>query len=113
MDTLDPEARLSTYFEAPGEPPDEVTGKDIRATLKAAAVALNYEERGIPTNRVDTHSLRAVRRRQRACAKRLLRSRNYEDGTLAWRNIHGVYLRATKLLQQRNVNSDEQALSLG
>lgn len=57
--TLDPEARLSTYFDAPGELPAEVTDKDIRATLKAAAVALNYEERGIPTNRVDTHSLRA------------------------------------------------------
>jgi hypothetical protein len=38
----------------------EVTDKDIRAALKSAATMLNYpSERGIPIERIDTHSLRS------------------------------------------------------
>ena len=36
-----------------------VTDKMIRFTVKLTASALNYEQRGIPINRIDTHSLRA------------------------------------------------------
>jgi hypothetical protein len=36
-----------------------MTDKYIRATLKLAAFALEYPSRGIPIDRVDTHSLRS------------------------------------------------------
>ena len=36
-----------------------MTDKYIRATLKLAAFALNYPARGIPIDRIDTHSLRS------------------------------------------------------
>ena len=48
---------LSAYFEK-GERFD-VKGSDMRSGLKAAAAALDYEgTRGIPVDKVDTHSLR-------------------------------------------------------
>ena len=48
---------LSAYFEK-GERKD-VKDNDIRAALKMAATALDYEgTRGIPTTKIDTHSLR-------------------------------------------------------
>ena len=49
---------LSTYFTNPASRHD-MTDKYIRATLKLAAVALEYPSRGIPIDRVDTHSLRS------------------------------------------------------
>ena len=50
---------LSTYFESSGKRGD-VTDKDVRINLKIAAEGLHYlESRGIPTIRVDTHSLRS------------------------------------------------------
>ncbi len=36
-----------------------MTDKYIRAALKLAAFALRYPSRGIPIDRVDTHSLRS------------------------------------------------------
>ena len=36
-----------------------MTDKHIRATIKLAAFALGYPSRGIPIDRVDTHSLRS------------------------------------------------------
>ena len=37
----------------------DVTDADIRSALKVAVVALNYPEmKGIPINRINTHSLR-------------------------------------------------------
>ena len=55
----DPQAFLSAYFESPGTKLD-VNDNDIRQALKVAAVAKDYESfRGIPTSRIDTHSLRA------------------------------------------------------
>ena len=57
--TDDPETFISAYFESPGNRRD-VNDNDIRRALKIAAIAKDYESlRGIPTNRIDTHSLRA------------------------------------------------------
>ena len=36
-----------------------VTDNQIRLSVKFAAKALQYEKRGIPINRIDTHSLRS------------------------------------------------------
>ena len=47
---------LSTVF-VKGEP-IQVTDKDIRLAIKTAATALDYPSRGIPIERIDTHSLR-------------------------------------------------------
>jgi hypothetical protein len=48
---------LSTVFE--GDAKYDVTDKDIRQSLKAAAAVLDYPAtRGIPLDRIDTHSLR-------------------------------------------------------
>jgi hypothetical protein len=50
---------LSTYFPQPNARHD-ITDKYTRATLKLAAIALDYPSRcGIPIDRVDTHSLRS------------------------------------------------------
>jgi len=38
---------------------EDITDVDIRKALKWAATQLNYPQRGIPVERVDTHSLRA------------------------------------------------------
>ena len=56
--STDPDIFLSAFFEDEGRTGD-VTDTDIRKELKIAAVALNYESRGIPVTRIDTHSLRA------------------------------------------------------
>jgi hypothetical protein len=53
---------LSTYFEATQTEflQHDVTDKDIRRELKLAAIALEYPAlKGIPIDRVDTHSLRS------------------------------------------------------
>jgi hypothetical protein len=47
---------LSTYWIKGKK--KHVTDKDIRAALKGAAEALGYPDRGIPIERIDTHSLR-------------------------------------------------------
>ena len=44
-----------------------VTDNQIRFAVKFAAKALQYEKRGIPIDRIDTHSLRSGG----ACALRL------------------------------------------
>ena len=50
---------LCTYYIGDGNQM-EVTDKDIRAALKSAAAMLNYpSERGIPIERIDTHSVRS------------------------------------------------------
>ena len=48
---------LSAYFERDGVRRD-VTNLDISKAIKVAATMLDYPERGIPIDRVDTHSLR-------------------------------------------------------
>ena len=49
---------LATYFT--GTTPHEVTDKDISRALKLAAIALEYpSSKGIPIDRIDTHSLRS------------------------------------------------------
>lgn len=54
-----PDTLLSTFYPAPTEPA-QVTDKSVRAALKLAGVALEYLERkGIPVDRIDTHSLRS------------------------------------------------------
>jgi len=50
-------AFLGTYWDAIGR--DDITDSNIRHAVKFAAKMLKYEERGIPINRVDTHSLRS------------------------------------------------------
>ena len=53
-----PTTTLSTYFT--DNVPHEVTDKDISRSLKLAAIALDYpSQKGIPIDRVDTHSLRS------------------------------------------------------
>jgi hypothetical protein len=53
----DPETFLSAVFDEKGR--SDVSDKDIRAALKVAAAVLDYPaSRGIPINRIDTHSLR-------------------------------------------------------
>mmetsp|Transcript_36829 Transcript_36829/g.82805 ORF Transcript_36829/g.82805 Transcript_36829/m.82805 type:complete len:416 (-) Transcript_36829:347-1594(-) len=47
---------LHTFFNNKSE--FNITDADIRAALKFAAKQLNYPERGIPIDRIDTHSLR-------------------------------------------------------
>lgn len=55
--TNDPECFLSAYFEKGVR--GDVTDKEISAALKVAAAALDYpNQRGIPIESVDTHSLR-------------------------------------------------------
>ena len=50
---------LSAYFDEKGIRRD-VTDEDVRKALKLAAIALNYPtQKGIPIDRIDTHSLRA------------------------------------------------------
>jgi len=54
-----PQTFISTYYEqTKGQ--WNVTDKDISSTLKLAAIALEYpSRRGIPLDRIDTHSLRS------------------------------------------------------
>ena len=55
--TKNPQTFLSAYFEN-GERHD-VTDNDVRQAIKVGAVALDYHtRRGIPIDRIDTHSLR-------------------------------------------------------
>ena len=57
--TNDPMTYLSAYFDEKGIRRD-VTDEDVRKALKLAAIALNYPtQKGIPIDRIDTHSLRA------------------------------------------------------
>jgi hypothetical protein len=57
--TSDSSTFLSAYFQTTGVRRD-VTDRDISTTLKLAAVALEYPSlRGIPIDRIDTHSLRS------------------------------------------------------
>jgi hypothetical protein len=50
---------LSAYYDDRGQHGD-VTNKDVSITLKAAAATLDYPTaKGIPINRIDTHSLRS------------------------------------------------------
>ena len=55
--TANKNAFICTYFDEAGM--GSVTDTQIRFTVKFAAKSLHYDERGIPNNRVDTHSLRA------------------------------------------------------
>jgi hypothetical protein len=56
--TFDSSTFLSAFFEKSAR--FDVTDKDIRCSLKQAAVALRYPEfNGIPIARIDTHSLRS------------------------------------------------------
>lgn len=48
---------ISTYFDENGKK-KFVSDNDIRVGLKTAAAVLGYPERGIPIERIDTHSLR-------------------------------------------------------
>ena len=51
------ETFLSAYFDPTGR--HDITDKDISLALKAGATSLNYPvDKGIPVDRVDTHSLR-------------------------------------------------------
>lgn len=55
--TSDPAAFLSSVFDKDGR--SDISDKDIRAALKLAASVLDYPAgRGIPIDRIDTHSLR-------------------------------------------------------
>ena len=53
----DVELGLHTFFNNKCE--FNITDADIREALKFAAKQLNYAERGIPIDRIDTHSLRS------------------------------------------------------
>ena len=58
QNTTDASTFLSSFFVGPTQ--FDVTDKDIRASLKQAATALQYPElKGIPIGRIDTHSLRS------------------------------------------------------
>ena len=60
--TTDTNTCLSTFFEHSqlATQRNEVTDKDISSALKLAAIALEYPAlKGIPIDRVDTHSLRS------------------------------------------------------
>lgn len=50
-------AFLCSYWDDIGR--GDVTDTNIRFAVKFAAKALNYPERGIPLERIDTHSLRS------------------------------------------------------
>jgi hypothetical protein len=55
--TSDPSTYLSSVFDKDGH--SDISDKDIRAALKLAASVQDYRSgRGIPIDRVDTHSLR-------------------------------------------------------
>ena len=56
--TSDNNTFLSAFFDKNGTRND-ITDNCIRQQLKIAGIALNYTERGIPIDRIDTHSLRA------------------------------------------------------
>jgi hypothetical protein len=56
--TSDPDTLLSAYFDETGERED-LRDSDVRSSLKTAAAVLDYPRgRGIPIERIDTHSLR-------------------------------------------------------
>ena len=55
--SIDPEEKLSAYFV--NNVRFHLKDKDISEKLKMAAKQLNYPERGIPIDLVDTHSLRS------------------------------------------------------
>jgi hypothetical protein len=56
--TNDPKTFLSAYFDETGHRED-LRDSDVRSSLKTAAAVLDYpSQRGIPIDRVDTHSLR-------------------------------------------------------
>jgi hypothetical protein len=56
--TSDPDTFLSAYFDETGLRQD-LRDSDVRSSLKTAAAVLDYPQgRGIPIDRIDTHSLR-------------------------------------------------------
>jgi hypothetical protein len=56
--TDDPDTLLSAYFDETGHRED-LRDSDVRSSLKTAAAVLDYpKNRGIPIDRIDTHSLR-------------------------------------------------------
>ena len=56
--TSDPTVAISAYFQQGTR--YDITDKDIRLSLKTTAAILQYPEyRGIPLDRIDTHSLRS------------------------------------------------------
>ena len=58
--STDTNTQLSTYYTSTHMPPAHVSDKDIRGTLKLAGIALEYPaKKGIPIDRIDTHSLRS------------------------------------------------------
>ena len=91
---------LSAYFESNGKRGD-VTDEDVRINLKIAAEGLYYlESRGIPTDRVDTHSLRSGGGNTLSLAG-YSDSKTWEDGEAkhSWNTSErssGVFWRACK-----------------
>ena len=66
-------AMICSYWDEMGKA--DVTDRDISFAVKFASAMLDYPERGIPVERVDTHSLRAGG----ACALKLA---GYRDSTI-------------------------------
>ena len=66
-------AMICSYWDEMGRA--DVTDRDISFAVKFAAAMLDYPKRGIPVDRVDTHSLRAGG----ACAMKLA---GYKDSTI-------------------------------
>lgn len=57
QNTKNRNAFICTYFDKAGM--GSVTDSQIRFTVKFAARSLHYDKRGIPVDRIDTHSLRS------------------------------------------------------
>ena len=71
-------AMICSYWDEMGRA--GVTDRDISFAVKFAAAMLDYPKRGIPVDRVDTHSLRAGG----ACVMKLA---GYKDSTIIKRGI--------------------------
>ena len=85
--TKDSTTMLCAYFDDAGE--GYVTDSNIRQAVKFAGGMLNYPDRGIPIDRLDTHSLRTGG----ACALKLA---GYDDVTIRkmgrWKPSSNVFL---------------------
>ena len=80
---------LSAYWEK-GEGRRDITDKDIRAGVKKAAEMLDYPgQKGIPIDRIDTHSLR-IGGRHHIGFVWVYRHPDTEDGKVAQCYLQGV-----------------------
>lgn len=103
--TANGNAFLCTYYDEAGR--GLVTNDQVSFTVKCAANCLKYEERGIPIDRVDTHSLRSGG----VCALKLSGHDDVEIRNMGrWAPKSNTFLSRIKIFTNMEGNTEREDL---